>query len=110
MNRTRKKWEDCKVFLMCTLLVLLLPFGFLFFFIPGKILDAIRMRQYRKRRERTRWQPPVPVKIFCGDVEFPRILRKRRPFGRTPDVSLASLRARARFRSPGATPASAGLG
>ena len=36
MNRPRKKWEDCKVFLMCTLLVLLLPFGFLFFFIPGK--------------------------------------------------------------------------
>lgn len=34
MNRTRKKREDCKVFLMCTLLVLLLPFGFLFFFHP----------------------------------------------------------------------------
>ena len=69
MNRTRKKWEDCKVFLMCTLLVLLLPFGFLFFFIPGKILDAIRMRQYRKRRERTRWQPPVSDEDFlrgCG--------------------------------------------
>ena len=69
MNRTRKKWEDCKVFLMCTLLVLLLPFGFLFFFIPGKILDAIRMRQYRKRRERTRWQPPVSGEDFlrgCG--------------------------------------------
>lgn len=69
MNRPRKKWEDCKVFLMCTLLVLLLPFGFLFFFIPGKILDAIRMRQYRKRRERTRWQPPVSGEDFlrgCG--------------------------------------------
>ena len=69
MNRTRKKWEDCKVFLMCTLLVLLLPFGFLFFFIPGKILNAIRMRQYRKRRERTRWQPSVSDEDFlrgCG--------------------------------------------
>lgn len=69
MNRPRKKWEDCKVFLMCTLLVLLLPFGFLFFFIPGKILDAIRMRQYRKRRKRTRWQPPVSGEDFlrgCG--------------------------------------------
>lgn len=69
MNRTRKKWEDCKVFLMCTLLVLLLAFGFLFFFIPGKILDAIRMRQYRKRRERTRWQPQVSDEDFlrgCG--------------------------------------------
>ena len=69
MNRTRKKWEDCKGCLMCTLLVLLLPFGFLFFFIPGKILDAIRMRQYRKRRERTRWQPPVSGEDFlrgCG--------------------------------------------
>lgn len=69
MNRTRKKWEDCKVFLMCTLLVLLLPFGFLFFFIPGKILDAIRMQQYRKRRETTRWQTPVSDEDFlqgCG--------------------------------------------
>lgn len=69
MNRTRKKWEDCKVFLMCTLLVLLLPFGFLFFFIPGKILNALRMRQYRKRRETTRWQPPVSNEDFlrgCG--------------------------------------------
>ena len=36
MNRTRKKREDCKVFLMCTLLVLLLPFGFLFFSSPAK--------------------------------------------------------------------------
>ena len=70
MNRTRKKWEDCKVFLMCTLLVLLLPFGFLFFFIPGKILDAIRMRQYRKRRERTRWQPPVSGEDFLRGCEI----------------------------------------
>ena len=70
MNRTRKKWEDCKVFLMCTLLVLLLPFGFLFFFIPGKILDAIRMRQYRKRRETTCWQPPVSGEDFLRGCEI----------------------------------------
>ncbi len=70
MNRTRKKWEDCKVFLMCTLLVLLLPFGFLFFFIPGKILDAVRMRQYRKRRETTRWQPPVSGEDFLRGCEI----------------------------------------
>ena len=69
MTRTNDKWDDFKGILWLMSGVLLLPFCFLFLYIPGKVMNAVRVRQYRKRRKTTIWQVPVSEEDFlrgCG--------------------------------------------
>lgn len=70
MKRTNEKWENFKGISLLVSGVLLLPFIFLLFYIPGKILDAIRLRKYRIRRETTIWQVPVSDEDFLRGCEI----------------------------------------